>query len=337
MAEPDDVLEAGGAFFGEADEEDTASSAPGFMYGFFQESIRDLGGGESPSEQPLLQGVTITAVPELRHRTRAVPVAAAAPQSPPPRRRPRFAFLTNWNERYELWRLDAGERWSNRLERCYRVRGRILGCVCLLLACVLGGALAMTAFFRDERAFIIDTSGMDYARHGHDGVNLTLPADALTCSELAAGMVARPGVREPALLAAVRATAETLMAKEPDLGCVCGPMFRSRRRYLVVRGGVGAPLQHLYNPVLDTAWDGALDDGRRLNVTDWLVLENQRMLFPDRADAVQVLRRSAVRLSYRDVKCAAAAIILQHELAFCAQAGLDLLDGRSVYDVAHTD
>jgi hypothetical protein len=293
------------------------------MHGVFQQELVNLATGLGATPQP----------PRLRHRTvqRGAQAAALPPPPPPPPARPSRlrAVLVNWYERYELWRFDAGVRWSARIDRFNRARGRFLACVCMLVT-VIALVAAATAFAsRNERTFIVDTSGIDYARHGHDGVNLEREAEPFLCTELAAGALERPDAREPVLIARMRTIAETLMARDDDVECVCGPMFRVRRRYLVLR--IGSSLLHAYNAVEDTSWTGALDDGRSLNVSTWLVHEQQRMLFPERIDTVPVLRRSAIRLAYRDEHCAAAAVIVQHSLAFCAQACLDLFNGHSVY------
>jgi hypothetical protein len=70
------------------------------------------------------------------------------------------------------------------------------------------------------------------------------------------------------------------------------------------------------------------------NASEYLVTESQRALFPAHIDAVEVVRRSPVRIAYRTRGFDAGAVLLYDELAFCVQAALDLLDGRSIYDRA---
>lgn len=294
---------------------------------------------QPPVQQPSIVIIkTPSATATLRRRPprgSATQLGAEMPFEQPSPQPSLYVRASRWlldsHERFELWRIDASDRCSLRLERWYAMRRRILACFCMLALVAVAVIVSMTRV-SDPHAFVVD-SRASYVRHGHDGVNLSVPTEALTCAELETGIVRRPQQREPPLLERVRATAERLL-DEDELECVCAPMFGSRRRYIAV-DTASAPL-HLYNPALDTAWAGELDgkEAGRLNVSEWLLVENQRMLFPERTADVRVVRRSAIRVAYRDAACSAAAVVLQAERAYCVQACLDLLDGKSVYDVA---
>jgi len=253
------------------------------------------------------------------------------PTPPPPPRRTR-SICTRVRDWYELLVHDTARAWAPRLERCYRARKAlecVIGCVALVVVLVL----VWTSYRSDPTAFVDDVARASYARHGHHGVDLTRVSAELSCAELSSGAVRRPHAAEEPSLGRVRDTAEALMHADA-LACLCAPMVASWRRYVAVRTADDT-IVHAYNPAIDRDWDGSIDASTRIDVGVAEVDENQRQLFPERHRGdVTLERRTAVRLTYRDVECAAAAIVVQRHRAYCVQACIDLLDGRSVYDVA---
>jgi hypothetical protein len=248
------------------------------------------------------------------------------PLSPPLARR----VYVDLDARYR--RLQ--HRCARDLDRCYAARNRLVAVSCLLAALTVLVVLAVPWAYSEPGAHVVERIRPMYARHGHDGVDLRRPATELACAEITSGVVhVTTGSKELASLERARAAAEHFIVHDDALRCVCGPMFRLTRRYVAIRTS-STTLVHAYNPTIDRAWDGALDDGTRVNVTDMLVVENQRMLFPERTADVNVVRASAIRITYRDSTCSTAALVLQQAHAYCVQACVDLLDGRSVYDVA---
>jgi len=173
-----------------------------------------------------------------------------------------------------------------------------------------------------------------YARHGHDGVDLRRAATDMQCSDIRSGIMRSLGDDSSVSLDELRAQT-TYLVRADELPCVCAPALGAPRRYAVLNLGVDTQLVHAYNARIDREWDGSLDGGERLDVeAASLVRENQRMLFPERSESVDVVRSNAVRLRYQDEECRARSLILRDEHAWCMQACDDLFDGRSVYDVA---
>jgi peptide deformylase len=186
--------------------------------------------------------------------------------------------------------------------------------------------VALPLLYADPHAFIEGAS--PYVRHGHDGVDLHVRARALERVELESGFLAHASAGEERTLARVEARAAELLAADDDETlCVCAPMFGWRHRLVsVLHASADGDLRvlHMYNA---EAHAGE-------NASEYLVTESQRALFPAHIDAVEVVRRSPVRIAYRTRGFDAGAVLLYDELAFCVQAALDLLDGRSIYDRA---
>jgi hypothetical protein len=244
--------------------------------------------------------------------------------------------LANVNGRYELWKLDTERRLEPLLERVYKTRRYIARGAG---ACLLAGVLIVVLVIRyasNPQAYVTEVVRPTYARHGRNGVTLREAASQLSCKEITSGLVVqRLRAREEASLARVREATTTLILAD-SLPCMCAPMVRSFRRLLVVRGANNT-FEYMYNAAIDAEWDGTLADGSRLEVSDRLVDEDQHQLFPDDAmgvSSVSVVRRSAVRVTYVDGNCLSSALVLQSAVGYCAQACADLLEGRSVYDVA---
>jgi len=302
----------------------------------FQEAV-PLPAAAAPPVTVVVQHEYGTATLRNRHHRgpAAPPEISAAPVarnagSPSAVERARRAFI-DANARYDVWKLETLEpaciRCAPRARRFVRVAAT------LIVVLVLVGVVLAQRRARAD-AYVPDTATRRvYARADVD--DLTQPVHEIACTELTTGALLRPRNRdEEPVLARVRATAEAAI-RDDELACICGPAIRSWRRYLAVRGGTATNVLHLYNPVLDAAWAGDIDGAAEpLNVTEWLVEEHQRAHFPDRAAPVSVVRRSAVRLVYQTAACQRAAIVLQADRAFCAQACLDLLVGHSVYDMA---
>jgi len=262
----------------------------------------------------------------------------AAPQPPPERRDAGANFITHSlaaaNERYELTKIRLADRCAPRMERCYRRLSdlrRFFCCITILVVLIVVGISSLG----DQTAYVEDSMRPQYVRHGHAGVDLHQPSVELQCSDVRSRML-RPlkdGRRDELSFDRVRASAEYLIRAD-TLSCVCGPALGSPRRYTAVQVGAGV-IEHLHNPVIDRDWDGHIDDETSVNVRERsLVLENQRMLFPEHQHSVEVVRFNAVRVSYQDDECRAASLVLTDEHAWCVQACEDLFDGRNVYNVA---
>lgn len=279
------------------------------------------------SIQPMLN-VVVQPVPtptSVRRRRPPPPpeLAVEEPLPPLPPAEPVVRRVyANLDARYQR----VQRRCARGLDGCYAARNRLVAVSCLLATLTALVVFAVPWAYSEPGAHVVERIRPMYARHGHDGVDLRRTATELACAEITSG------VGHDSLDRA-RAAAEHFIVHDDALRCVCGPMFRLPRRYVAIRTSA-TTLVHAYNPAIDRAWDGTLDDGTRVNVTDMLVVENQRMLFPERTADVNVVRASAIRITYRDATCATAALVLQLEHAYCMQACIDLLDGRSVYDVA---
>jgi len=230
--------------------------------------------------------------------------------------------LTAANERYEMWKERTYERCVPRLERLYAARTRLRNTCCGLVALAVV-LFAVSTYTSDPGAFVVDDMRPTYARHGHNGVDLTRAASDVSCDEMRTG------------LGRLRFAIESLIRAD-QLSCACAPMIGVSRRYIAVRTS-NTSIDHMYNPSLDATWDGVVDASTRIELSQSLVTENQRMLFPERVAAVTVVRANAVRLAYRDADCRTAALVLRDEHAWCVQACMDLLAGYSVYDRAVDD
>lgn len=343
-----DTLESGGVMFGgdtdyDAVDSDSDLGNKSTIGAMFRDFGNELSNGLIDDDEPQPPRVTqAVAAPDIVILSASNEQSSLRRRHPPPQRAPPpppsapKATGPSWlkrrfmdvNERYELWRISLAERWSPRLERCYRARYRLVCAFCGLVALILIIVVATTTLWSNPHAYV----KTEYVRHGHNDVNLSAPSDALTCSEMTSNVISRPRAHEETSLERIRSIAESLVIRD-NLECVCGPMFGVWRRYIALRLW-NESVMHMYNPVLDGEWRGELDDGAYLNVSEWLVVENQRMLFPGREHDVNVVRRSAIRVAFRDVGCSASAIVVQNERACCVQACLDLLDGVSVYDAA---
>ena len=238
-------------------------------------------------------------------------------------------------------RLYIEDRWGPTLTAAYRHRVGVLGGVCgVLVVYWLALAVAARVYAPAGRTFIETGGGpFTYARHGVHGVDLSRRSSALTCAELADGTIVPAHDGEEPSLARVRASAEFLLERDGK-PCLCAPALRLWRRYLALAlpasdDGGAASIVHAYNPVLDADWRGEMPDGvPPLDVSEWRVRENQRHLFPSANGSVDVVRRRAVRLVYRTTACRTESLVLEGTYAWCAQACADLLEGRSVYEVA---
>ena len=238
-------------------------------------------------------------------------------------------------------RLYIEDRWGPTLAAAYRHRVGVLGVVCgVLVVYWLALYVAARVYAPAGRTFIETGGGpFTYARHGVHGVDLSRRSSALTCGELADGTIVPAHDGEEPSLARVRASAEFLLERDGK-PCLCAPALRLWRRYLALAlpasdDGGAASIVHAYNPVLDADWRGEMPDGAPpLDVSEWRVRENQRHLFPSANGSVDVVRRRAVRLVYRTTACRTESLVLEGTYAWCAQACADLLEGRSVYEVA---
>jgi len=264
-------------------------------------------------------------------------------QQPPPRKDAGASFIlasiSRGNERYELAKIDIQRRCAPKLERCYRRLSdlrRFFCCAMLLGVFLVVGATSIS----DQTAFVHDEMRPSYVRHGVDNVNLTLPAVEIQCSDIRSG-VFRPlkdGRRDELSFDMVR-TAASYLIREDQLPCICGPMVGAPRRYVAIAMDKSV-LLHLHNPKIDKSWDGHIDDTTttttRVDVNARsIVTENQRMMFPERADSVDVIRFNTVRVTYQDDECRSASVVLRDTHAWCMQACSDLFEGKSVYDAAN--
>jgi len=244
-----------------------------------------------------------------------------------------LASISRSNERYELAKLDI-QRWCGpKLERCYRRLAdlrRFFCCASILCVFLVVWATSTS----DQTAFVHDEMRPSYARHGTDSVNLSVPSVEIQCSDVRS-RVFRPlndGRRDELSFDVIRQAAVYLV-REDQLPCICGPMVGAPRRYAAIAMDETTIL-HLHNPKIDRTWDGSVGELTRLDVNARsIVTENQRMLFPDRAESVDVVRFNSLRLAYQDDECRAASLVLRDAHAWCMQACLDLFEGKSVYDV----
>jgi len=156
----------------------------------------------------------------------------------------------------------------------------------------------------------------------------------MQCSDIRSGIMRSLSGTSTVSLDELRAQS-TYLVRADELPCVCAPALGAPRRYSVLNLGVDTQLVHAYNARIDREWDGSVDGGEALDTeAASLVRENQRMLFPERAESVDVVRLNAVRVRYQDDECRARSLVLRDEHAWCMQACDDLFAGRSVYDVA---
>ncbi len=240
--------------------------------------------------------------------------------------------LQVWRDGWEMLRLDARRKWESVVERWWRRRQVLRRAACTVLGLMLLVAYAATSF-SDPAGFVATARGhLEYVRQGQAGVDFSQPARPLTCAELLADVLASDG---QVSMDDVRTAAEDALTSrhgEDVPACVCAPMFGIRRRYLAVNDS--RTVHHLYNPTRDADWDKSAPGGRSVASGKSWVTENQRMLVPAETTDVENVRENSVRLTYRTRECKASAVIVQLEPAWCAQACLDLMDGRTVYDVA---
>jgi len=299
--------------------------------------------GLSTDEPPLMSPVALTTETtrssELRQRVRPgdhgdyfyADYSQQQPPPPPPAAATpvvlvRESRVREWRGHAELWLRERFLRWEPVLEWWWRhkhvLRRAACGLVglCLLVAWYAGS-------FADEAAYVADATRPSWARHGEPGIDFSAVSAELTCGELASGSLQRiVSPAEQPSLARLRITAEALLAGS-DAACMCAPMVGTRRRYLAIRRAGAGGLVHLYNPVIDNDAAAAASDKS-------IVAESQRMLFPGRTEDVENVRANTVRISYRDDACQARAMLVHNEAAWCAQACIDLMNGRTVYDRA---
>ena len=309
----DDTLESG-TLFGDADYDADAPPPPMSFLGNFGHELANNLVGEPPTlRRRHVEFMSAPAAPPP-------PVPAPVPAAAPLPTTHRVSCLRRWRNAFELWRHDMRERWFPRQrQQCDQFRVLLTRCGYALVVATVVSVLATTYYFNDPDT-IIDT--VAYVRHGHNGVDLRVPATEYSCADIA----------DVVALGDVATTAASLM-HDDDLVCVCAPMFGVPHRYVAVASDAG--IEHLFNPVIDRAWTGALDDGTYIAVSEVGVEHEQRTLFPAApSDMVVVARATAVRVSYRTSTCATAALVLQDNAAYCMQACDHLFDGKSVYDVA---
>lgn len=102
--------------------------------------------------------------------------------------------------------------------------------------------------------------------------------------------------------------------------CACAPQTGIAARMMLVGETV------MYNPVL-----GVLPWYYTVGKLETIVTEGSS-LYPDRAP-VEVVRYSRIRLVYQDQQCATHFTIFGGSDSICAQACLQLFDGKTVYDL----
>lgn len=248
----------------------------------------------------------------LRRRVAKVPSPPPAPITPPaplPPRRP--GCWRRICDRIELWRYDFREHWWPRHSaRCSMLCCRCVGLTLLLLL----GSFFFAMYTSDPVAIITSVA---YVRHGFDGVDLKKPSIEYSCTEIAEETTSLHTTIEQHII-------------DDNLLCACAPMFGIHRRYLAIASN---PIIHMFNPTIDRSWTGYLDDGSKVAIDEVLVEEDQQSLFPlQHTRVIDKERLTAVRVSYRTETCGTAALVLQDDTAYCAQACDDLFDGKSVYD-----
>lgn len=241
----------------------------------------------------------------------------------------------------ELWRHGMRRKTRPCLERCWRQRQGLRRCMCCLI-----GMFVLFLFsvgqMSDPAAYIpVHPLQLSWAHTGQPGVDFTAVSLQLTCEELRLDMLANvlSPAEQPSLAVLREAAERALRASgsggDNGLACVCAPMFGTRRRIMTIAAGTDAAKlpQHMYNPIVDATWDGRLPSGEVVPAasTKSIVPEKQQHMFPDKTEAVEHVRRDAIRLSFVNEKCSRGAVILQKEAAWCAQACIDLMNGKTIY------
>lgn len=340
-----DTLESGGvsAFFGAEPDYDDRATSPSLVTSL----LNDMTDGLDDGSGTVAPEVVVTRVPDavVRRRRVVTTVAPTYDVESSEDEQPFFAdytrprtgnVLSRLNDRYELWKIDTARRCEPACERFFACRRYMARGTCTLLVVGALVVLVVLRYATNPRAYVQEIVRPTYARHGHVGVDLSVPASPLKCSEITSGLVTqevRP--HEETVLARVRDAMDTLIRADA-LHCMCAPMVRSYRRVLALALDT-TTIVHMYNARIDTAWTGELADGTRLEVGEWLSDEEQHHLFPDANGTVSVVRKSAVRLTYMNEECASQALVVQaRHVAYCVQACCDLFDGKSVYDMAYT-
>jgi len=122
-------------------------------------------------------------------------------------------------------------------------------------------------------------------------------------------------------VSAIMETAALLM-KKYDMSCNCAPLYNVSYRYMTIQDGW--TVIHAFNPVLM---------GPVLSYGRMLVTESQEQLVPG-AGSRNIVRLNGLTLSYMDQVCAVQTKMFVTEIAWCVQSCIELLEGRTIYDVA---
>lgn len=170
----------------------------------------------------------------------------------------------------------------------------------------------MLWFSNSESIYIV---GMRFVSVEEDRADVHTKSKHVTCQQIQ-GLEKIEDMDVPSMME----TAVVLM-KQNELSCNCAPLYNVTYRYITIEND-WSPI-HAFNPVITAP------------VTTYgrvMVTENQELLIPG-AGCRDVTRLNGLVLSYMDHNCIKQSKTFVKEVAWCIQSCIELLDGKTIYDI----